>query len=145
MKFTGTVRRFGAPTKPAAPAKKTSAVEAANRTLDQIVPPEPETDVARRDAEERQRFVDATDSEHWFAVDFETREQKEALLRALELLDVGDKYLSGLDVASTLAVLLEAPEEDRREIAEALREVATLRRPKFSEVRVNGRFARMAK
>ncbi len=60
---------------------------------------------ARRQ-EEADRFADATDSEYWFAVCFRSREHKEAFLEALDLLDIGDKYLDGHEVAKRLKVKL---------------------------------------
>lgn len=53
---------------------------------------------------EASRFKKATDSEYWFAVCFQTREQKEAFLRAMKLIELGDKYLSGELVAKQLGV-----------------------------------------
>lgn len=62
-------------------------------------------DRRRREAE---RFRLATDSEYWFAVCFQTREQKEAFLAALDLLAQGDKYLDGAALAKRLGVALPA-------------------------------------
>lgn len=45
------------------------------------------------------RFQAATDTEYWFCVQFDSREQKEAFLKAMNWLDLGDKYLYGDDVA----------------------------------------------
>ena len=56
----------------------------------------------KRAADEAKRFKEATDSEHWVAVCFQTREQKEEFLRALNLTDLGDKYLDGQKVARRL-------------------------------------------
>lgn len=60
----------------------------------------------RNRPKERQRRKDATDSEFWFAVCFETREQKEEFLRAVGLWEHGDKYLNGRVVAKKLGVEL---------------------------------------
>lgn len=58
---------------------------------------------------EQQRFVQATDSEFWFAICFQTREQKEEFLHKwLGSLDLGDKYLDGMQVAELLGILLES-------------------------------------
>lgn len=54
------------------------------------------------------RFVDATDSEYWFCVCFQTREQKDEFLKKLGLWEIGDKYLDGMRVADVLGVKLEA-------------------------------------
>jgi len=62
-----------------------------------------------RAGREQDRFVDATDSEHWIAVCFQTREQKEEFLSKLKLLELGDKYLDGMLVAERLGVNLESP------------------------------------
>ncbi|PJG82686.1 hypothetical protein [Caviibacterium pharyngocola] len=61
-----------------------------------------------RDAIKREdkRFELATDSEYWFCVCFQTREQKEFLLKALELFEEGDKYLDGQVVAEKLGIKL---------------------------------------
>ena len=48
------------------------------------------------------RFVDATDSEYWFAVCFKTRAEKDTFLKQFGLLRLGDKYLDGAKVASIL-------------------------------------------
>lgn len=65
---------------------------------------------ARADAEQR-RFMLATDSEYWFAVCFQTRDQKEQFLRAMGLITLGDKYLDGWAVAKRLRVPLDRAEE----------------------------------
>lgn len=57
---------------------------------------------------EDQRFVDATDSEYWVAICFQTRDQKEEFLQKLGLLEMGDKYLDGMRVAHKLGVKLES-------------------------------------
>ena len=57
---------------------------------------------------ENQRFLDATDSEYWFAVCFQTREQKEEFLEKLKLMEIGDKYLDGMEVAKALGIELES-------------------------------------
>jgi len=62
------------------------------------------TEFMKRAQAEQQRMELVTDSEYWFCVCFETREQKEALLAALGLLGLGDKYLDGREVARTLGV-----------------------------------------
>lgn len=59
-----------------------------------------------RAKQESDRFVLATDSEYWAAICFQTREQKEAFLSALKLLEFGDKYLDGRLVAERLGVKL---------------------------------------
>lgn len=69
-----------------------------------------------RAKQEEVRLQDATDSEFWFAVCFQTREQKEEFLRKMKLLDIGDKYLDGLKVAERLGVTLESPVPPNRKI-----------------------------
>lgn len=59
-----------------------------------------------RAKQESDRFALATDSEYWAAICFQTREQKEAFLSALKLLEFGDKYLDGRLVAERLGVKL---------------------------------------
>lgn len=55
---------------------------------------------------EEKIFKDNTDTEFWFAVCFQNREQKEAFLKALDLISHGDKYLDGQFVAKKLGVEL---------------------------------------
>jgi len=59
-----------------------------------------------RAKDESSRKALATDTEYWCALCFQTREQKEAFLRALNLLTLGDKYLDGQRVARVLGVEL---------------------------------------
>lgn len=63
-----------------------------------------------RAKDESARFRLATDSEYWFAVCFQSREQKEEFLRKMDLFDIGDKYLDGQIVADRLGV--EISEQD---------------------------------
>ena len=56
--------------------------------------------------DENTRFALATDSEYWACLCFQTREQKEVFLKALALIDLGDKYLDGQEVAKVLGVTL---------------------------------------
>ncbi len=69
-----------------------------------------------RAQDENARLLDATDSEFWFAVCFQTREQKEEFLKKMGLLDIGDKYLDGLKVAAKLGIKLESPVPPARKI-----------------------------
>ncbi len=55
------------------------------------------------------RHEDATDSEFWIALCFQTRAQKEEFLRKLGLFEMGDKYLDGMEVARKLGVTLTSP------------------------------------
>lgn len=57
---------------------------------------------------ENERFQNTTDSEYWFAVCFQTREQKEAFLKAMNLFLIGDKYLDGIEVAKQLGINIPA-------------------------------------
>jgi hypothetical protein len=61
-----------------------------------------------RHEKERERFVDATDSEYWVCLCFDTREQKEEFLKKLGLFEHGDKYLRGDFVAEKLGVKLDS-------------------------------------
>ena len=60
-----------------------------------------------RNRVEQQRRLEATDSEFWCALCFETRAQKEEFLGKLGLLAHGDKYLDGRLVAKRLGIVLE--------------------------------------
>lgn len=62
----------------------------------------------RRAKDESTRFALATDTEYWACLCFQTRQQKEAFLKALDLLKFGDKYLDGQRVAAQLGVELPA-------------------------------------
>ena len=55
-----------------------------------------------------------TDSEYWCCFAFETRAQKEALLAALGLLDIGDKYIDGTELAQRLGIALPVSNIDYR-------------------------------
>lgn len=59
---------------------------------------------------EQDRFALATDSEYWVGVCFQTREQKEAWLEAVKLLQHGDKYIDGQLLAQRMGVTLPAAE-----------------------------------
>lgn len=65
-----------------------------------------------RARDEEKRFRDSTDSEFWFAVCFQTRDQKEAFLSALKVLVHGDKYVDGQVLAEALGIAL--PKADVR-------------------------------
>lgn len=54
----------------------------------------------------KQAYLDGNDTEYWFAVCFESRDQKEAFLRVLDLMAEGDKYLWGPDVAEAIGFRL---------------------------------------
>ncbi len=60
----------------------------------------------KRAADENNRFALATDSEYWTCICFQTREQKETFLAALDILKFGDRYLDGQLVAKQLGVEL---------------------------------------
>lgn len=62
----------------------------------------------QRAKDEGKRFMEATDSEYWCCLCFQTREQKEAFLTALQLIQFGDKYLDGQLVAKQLGVPIPA-------------------------------------
>ncbi len=54
-----------------------------------------------------ERYRVATDSEFFFCVCFQSREQKEAFLKLAGWDDIGDKYLDGLEIARRLKIQLE--------------------------------------
>jgi hypothetical protein len=60
-----------------------------------------------RNQAEQQRRLEATDSEFWCALCFETRAQKEEFLSRSGLMPHGDKYLDGRLVAQKLGIVLE--------------------------------------
>jgi hypothetical protein len=59
-----------------------------------------------RAKQEADRFALATDSEYWACLCFQSREQKDAFLAALNILEFGDKYIDGQLVAERLGVKL---------------------------------------
>ena len=56
--------------------------------------------------ESQKKFQQEMDTEFFFCVAFQNREQKEDFLKQTNLLQHGDKYLNGLEVAKTLGVKL---------------------------------------
>lgn len=140
MKFASNARRFGsaAPAPVATVVASSDPVERALAAAAELT--EGPSHEKATDRAERQRELDATDSEHWFAVNFETREQKEAFLRALGLFDEADKYLDGLAAAKILEGLLTKPRALQSAV-EGLRAVAALRRPKLKGAKLNRRLA----
>lgn len=101
---------------------KTKAEVKAEGRLERLAAEEAALDEVARGFRERRkteakRFEDATDSEFWFAVCFESREQKEAFLKALQwTLATGgdDKYLDGTVLAKKCGI--ELPPAPRRSI-----------------------------
>ena len=63
--------------------------------------------------ESQKKFQQEMDTEFFFCVAFQNREQKEAFLKQTNLIQHGDKYLNGLKVAKTLGVNLEIQEKMR--------------------------------
>lgn len=63
-----------------------------------------QTEFMKRAQAEQKRTELVTDSEFWFCVCFETREQKDKFLKAAGLWDIGDKYLDGRQVSKALGV-----------------------------------------
>lgn len=59
---------------------------------------------------EAKRMLMACDTEFWFAVSFQTRAQKEQFLKLAKLIELGDKYLDGWEVAKVLGIPL--PRDD---------------------------------
>jgi hypothetical protein len=57
-----------------------------------------------RATNELDRVVLSTDSGYWVAMCFESRTQKEAFLQRLNLSDMGDKHIDGIEVARRLGV-----------------------------------------
>lgn len=53
---------------------------------------------------EQKVFTENVDSEYWIAICFQSREQKEEWLRQAGLIELGDKYLDGLEVAEVMGM-----------------------------------------
>lgn len=82
-----------------------NAVEDAEQAVKAVA-----TGFLKRAQDEAKRVRLSTDSEYWFAVCFQTREQKEAFLTAMKWILAGDKYLDGAMVARSLGVDLPSAE-----------------------------------
>jgi hypothetical protein len=57
---------------------------------------------------EKHRSITQFDTEYWFAVIFEDRDQKEHFLQALGIIQHGDKYVDGRILAECLSIELPA-------------------------------------
>jgi len=141
MKFLTTKPPMFATTTPTPAPKHAAKVDAeedpVETAVDRMARLDPEKAAKKRflrdeTAKQVSTLRELHDTEHWFAVNAESRAQKEALLRALGLFDAGDKYLSALDVADIVARLLDAPAEERAAAAKALRALRTAAQPKFA-------------
>lgn len=102
--------------------KKSAATESPEVQVERI-----RSEFQKRADAEAKRFENATDSEFWVALCFQTREQKEEFLGKLGLTAFGDKYIDGRTVADCIGLTLESPD-------------ITYRAP-----RVSKRWTRMAK
>jgi hypothetical protein len=96
----GEVEQYGVVPKPEGPAEESAARELGELGLA----------FKQRADDENRRFELATDSEYWCCFCFQSRDQKEAFLAALSLLDLGDKYLDGWEVAKRLGIALQREE-----------------------------------
>jgi hypothetical protein len=74
----------------------------------------------------RQKHQKVIDTEYWVALCFESREQKEAFLKAVNLFAQGDKYLDGRLFAQHCGIEIpnEAPPHRERGIDPKLAELA---------------------
>lgn len=75
--------------------------------------------------QKRDAYRTMLDHEFWCAICFQNREQKEAFLKAIGILDLGDKYIDGLKVAQRLGVEVEPvnlPMKDVRAAPKLLRD-----------------------
>jgi hypothetical protein len=103
MSLNDIAKRIGAHPSRISPLSRVSYVD----DIEQDSPKETSAilDACReKSAAERKRFENATDSEFWFAVCFQTRKQKERFLQAMEWGKHGDKYLDGLAIARAMGV-----------------------------------------
>jgi len=55
----------------------------------------------------REQWRVTVDTEFWFAVCFQSREQKETFLQKAGLSELGDKYLDGLRLAEKFGIMIE--------------------------------------
>jgi hypothetical protein len=84
-----------------APAKGPTTEEIMSNDLKEL-----QSGFAKRLKEETNRFLTTVDSEYWFCLCFDTREQKEAFLKATGWIDKGDKYLDGVEIAAGMGIQL---------------------------------------
>jgi hypothetical protein len=82
---------------PTAPEAESEALGEVNQAL---------TRFKKSAQREKQRFADATDSEYWVALCFQTREQKEEFLRKIGWQHLGDQYLNGMLCAEAQGITL---------------------------------------
>ena len=54
--------------------------------------------------QEQEVYLENVDSEYWVAICFQSREQKEEWLKKTGLIEFGDKYLDGLEVAKKMGI-----------------------------------------
>ena len=66
----------------------------------------------------REKLRLTTDSEYWCALCFETREQKDAFLKAIGVYELGDKYIDGQAVAQRMGIALPETSMSYRPAAE---------------------------
>lgn len=79
---------------------------------------------------EAARKNDAVDTEHWIAICFQTRVQKEQFLRALGWIDLGDKYLDGRELAAQMGIALaDGPIRSQPRSAGSIADLPTLDKP----------------
>ena len=88
-----------------------------------------ESGVRERESKELTRMSNEIDSENWFAVVFETRAQKEEFLSKTGLLDIGDKYFDGRDVAKRMGIDLQPSGREYRPEARIDSKLAALADP----------------
>lgn len=79
-----------------------------------------------RKKNEARRFELATDSEYWVALCFQTRAQKETFLKALKLIQYGDKYLDGRLLAEKMGITLTEEEMPYNTSAKVDKKLSTL-------------------
>jgi len=92
-------------------AKKATAAEASGKTPGEEAREEVGealVSLRLREAAEVKRRELTTDSEFWFCVCFQSRDDKEAFLRAIKFTKA-DKYISGYDLAKSVGVDMPEP------------------------------------
>ena len=88
---------FGAMTKPKTSTERTKEISAVLKSFKE------------RATAERDVFKENVDSEFWCCLCFQTRAQKEEFLTRMGWIDMGDKYLDGVEVAKRQKINLENP------------------------------------
>lgn len=91
--------------------EKSDPVERAEKAVAVLTEQQQQAKDARKAELARIRTI--TDSEYWIALCWESREQKDAFLKAVGLFDYGDKYLDGRLFAEAMGIEMPKPKKSK--------------------------------